>query len=86
LFHASTDDPLVAEDDVVEMQAHLLLLEKSVEVVTHEGTRHFFAESGVPVLDSEGNSGERSPVEAVAAEAAMEQTLEFLRAHQSSSV
>lgn len=86
LFHSSTDDPLVGEDDVVEMQAHLLLLEKSIEVITHPNTRHFFAEAGVPMLDAGGNPGERSAAEAESAESAMERTLEFLAAHQSSSV
>ncbi len=86
LCHAATDDPLVDSDDMVEMQAHMLLLDKSIEVFPHPHTRHFFAESGVPALDSNGDSGARTAPEDAASEKAWAQTLQFLRHHHNSSV
>ena len=81
LCHFATDDPLVSDDEMAEMKAHLLLLGKSVEVKDYEGTRHFFAEAGVPVLDAAGEIGERSEHETEAAALAWDRTLAFLRAN-----
>ncbi len=78
LCHFATSDPLVTEDQSVEMQAHLNLAGATVSVERHEGTRHFFAESGVPVLDAEGNLGERTPAEEAAAAAAWLETTALL--------
>lgn len=85
LCHTATDDPLVDSDDVAEMQAHMLLLDKSIEVFPHPQTRHFFAEAGVPVLDSIGESDARTASEEAASAEAWAQTLEFLGRHHSSS-
>jgi carboxymethylenebutenolidase len=81
LCHLAASDPLVTEDQVVEMQAHLLLLDTSVEVHRHEGTRHFFAEDGVPVLGADGTPGERDDVEREAAQRAWLRSTEFLHEH-----
>lgn len=78
LGHFATDDALVTEDDIAEMQAHLLLVDKSVEIHRYGGARHFFAEVGVPVLDSEGRTGERSGSEEKDAAAAWARTVSFL--------
>jgi len=71
LGHFTADgDDLVSSDDVIEMHAHLLLLDKAVQVHHYDGTDHFFAEE--------------SPAEAldpVAEALAWERTLEFLREH-----
>lgn len=83
LCHSALDDPLVGEDDIVEMQSHMLLLGKSVEVSPHEEARHFFAEEGVPMLDSQGETGARSGPEEIDAADAWAETLEFLARHQS---
>jgi carboxymethylenebutenolidase len=80
LCHFATDDPLVSEDEIVEMQSHLLLLERSVSVHRYPGTRHFFAEDGVPVLDAAGEEGTRSIEEAEAAGLAWQRTRELLDA------
>ena len=79
LCHFAESDPLVTEDQAVEMQAHLKLAGKEVEAETHPGTRHFFAESGVPVLDAEGVLGERKPSEEAAAATAWLRSVDFLR-------
>jgi carboxymethylenebutenolidase len=79
LCHFATDDPLVSDDEIVEMQSHLLLLERSVVVHRYPGTRHFFAESGVAVLDAEGTEEVRSFEEEQAAELAWQRTCELLR-------
>lgn len=71
-------DPLVSEDEVVELHSHLLLLGHSVEVHRCTGTRHFFAESGVPVLDGRGSSGPRTDDEEAASERAFVRTVAFL--------
>jgi len=47
LGHYAETDPLVSEDDLVEMQARLLLSDKHVEVHRYPGTGHWFAEAGV---------------------------------------
>lgn len=44
LGHFAEFDDLCTADDRVEMQSHLLLLEKQVEVHEYPGTWHFFAE------------------------------------------
>lgn len=48
LGHYAETDPLVSDDELVEMQAHLLLLDKHVEVHRYAGTGHWFAEPGRP--------------------------------------
>jgi carboxymethylenebutenolidase len=78
MCHFATDDPLVSEDEAAELQAHLLLVGKSVEVHRYPGTRHFFAETGVPALDAAGESGERSAQEVAAAELAWGRSVGFL--------
>lgn len=70
LGHFAATDPLVTDDELVEMQAHLLLLDKHVEVHRYEGTTHWFAEPG---------AGEHHDADAAAL--AWERTLEFLAAH-----
>jgi carboxymethylenebutenolidase len=70
LGHYAEADPLVTEDELVEMQARLLLSDKHVEVHRYAGTGHWFAESGV----DEHHRPE-------AAEVAWRRTLEFLGAH-----
>ncbi len=47
LLHLADDDHLVADDDRVEMEAHLHIVRREVEVHQHEGTTHWFAEPGV---------------------------------------
>jgi carboxymethylenebutenolidase len=70
LGHFAEDDPLVTEDELVEMQAHLLLLDKHVEVHHYPGTGHWFAETDRPELhDPE------------AAALAWDRTLAFLAEH-----
>lgn len=81
LCHFADSDPLVSEDEIVEMQSHLLLLEKSVEVHHHPDTRHFFAEEDVPALGADGATSQRTDAEAAAAAAAWRRTVEFLRTH-----
>lgn len=48
LGHYAETDPLVTDDELVEMQAHLLLLDKHVEVHHYPGTGHWFAEADRP--------------------------------------
>ena len=79
LCHFAESDPLVSDDEIIEMQSHLLLLDKSVEVHRHDGTRHFFAEDAVPMLAADGSTGQRSPSEAAAAADAWRRTIEFLQ-------
>lgn len=47
LGHFAETDELVSEDEIVEMQARLLLSDKHVEVHTYPATTHWFAEAGV---------------------------------------
>lgn len=47
LGHFAETDPLVSEDELVEMQARLLLSDKHVEVHRYPGTGHWFAEPGI---------------------------------------
>ncbi len=70
LSHFAEDDPFVTEDQLVEMQAHLLLLDKHVEFHRYEGTGHWFAED-TPI----------GPADAAAASLAWERTLAFLAEH-----
>jgi carboxymethylenebutenolidase len=70
LGHFAETDPLVSEDELVEMQARLLLSDKHVEVHRYEGTGHWFAEPGVAT--------HHVPA---AAELAWSRTLEFLADH-----
>lgn len=81
LCHLAELDPLMSEDQAAQMQAHIRLAGGSVVSTRHSGTRHFFAESGVPVLGADGGVGERDDVEETAATSAWEQTVEFLRCH-----
>jgi carboxymethylenebutenolidase len=70
LGHFAETDPLVSEDELVEMQARLLLSDKHVEVHRYPGTGHWFAEVGV---ESHHDAG--------AAELAWVRTTEFLNVH-----
>lgn len=70
LGHFAEHDPLVSEDELVEMQAHLMLLDKHIEFHRYDDTAHFFAED--------------SPVQGAhpeATELAWERTLAFLAEH-----
>lgn len=67
LGHFGTEDDIVSRDELVEMHAHLLLLERQVEVFDYEGRGHFFAEPDVTEAYDEE-----------AAELAWSRTLEFL--------
>jgi len=75
LGHFAEVDPLVTDDELVEMQAHMLLLDKHVEVHHYPGTGHWFAESDRP------GQPDRRPEELAAAELAWSRTLEFLAEH-----
>lgn len=70
LGHFAEDDPLVTDDDLVEMQSHLLLLDKHVEVHRYPGTTHGFAED-TPA----------APARPEATALAWQRTVEFLSAH-----
>ena len=70
LGHFAEVDPLVSEDELVEMQARLLLSDKHVEVHRYPGTGHWFAEDGV-----------ESHHDPEAAELAWARTLAFLGVH-----
>jgi len=73
LGHFAEDDPLVTEDDLVEMQARLLLSDKHAEFHRYPGTSHWFAEPGVgPHHDPD------------AAQLAWSRTLDFLGEHHRS--
>jgi carboxymethylenebutenolidase len=74
LGHFADADPLVSEDELVEMQARLLLSDKHVEVQRYPGTGHWFAEPGVVTHhDPE------------AAALAWQRTLDFLAEHHRST-
>jgi carboxymethylenebutenolidase len=75
--HFAELDPLVTEDELVEMQAHLLLLDKHVEFHRYPGTGHWFAEAE----RSDFTDEESATVAAAAAGLAWERTLGFLREH-----
>ncbi len=70
LGHFAQVDPLVSEDELVEMQARLLLSDKHVEVQRYPGTGHWFAEPGV-----------ESHHDPTAAAHAWTRTTEFLNTH-----
>ena len=70
--HFAADDAIVSADEVVEMEAHLRLLDKSVEFHHYEGAQHWFAEDDHPEA---GRSHDPA-----AAALAWSRTLEFLRA------
>lgn len=77
LGHFAEFDPLVSEDELVEMQAHLLLLDKHVEFHRYPGTSHGFAE-----VDQDAFTGPESALVTVEATAlAWERTLAFLGRH-----
>lgn len=75
--HFAEFDPLVSEDELVEMQAHLLLLDKHVEFHRYPGTSHWFAELGRDAFTDD----ESAAVSAAAAELARERTMAFLAEH-----
>ena len=68
LGHFAEHDSLVSEDEVFEMQAHLLLDDHDVEFHRYPGTQHWFAEENQPDF-----------YDAEAADLAWLRTLEFLR-------
>ena len=74
LGHFAEDDEIVPIDELIEMQSHLLLLEKSVVVHRYEGCHHFFAEQSP-----------EATLEPAAAAVAWDRTIKFLN-HQSSSL
>jgi carboxymethylenebutenolidase len=75
--HFAELDPLVTEDELVEMQAHLLLLDKHVEFHRYPGTGHWFAEARRSDFADEASAA----VAVAAADLAWERTLGFLREH-----
>lgn len=77
LGHFAESDPFVTDDELVEMQAHLLLLDKHVEVHHYPGTGHWFAETDRP------GQPDRRPEELDASASAWERTLTFLAEHTS---
>jgi carboxymethylenebutenolidase len=77
LGHFAEFDPLVSEDELVEMQAHLLLLDKHVEFHRYPGTSHWFAEVDREAFTDEGSAA----VTEAAATLAWERTLAFLAEH-----
>jgi carboxymethylenebutenolidase len=70
LGHFAQSDPLVSDDELVEMQARLLLSDKHVEVHRYDGTGHWFAEAGV-----------ESHHDPAATELAWARTIDFLTEH-----
>jgi carboxymethylenebutenolidase len=75
--HFAEFDPLVSEDELVEMQAHLLLLDKHVEFHRYPGTSHWFAE-----LERDAFTDDTSAeVAARARELAAGRTMAFLAEH-----
>lgn len=70
LGHFAEHDPLVSEDERVELQSHLLLLDKHVEFHRYDGTGHWFAEPGVDTHH-----------DPAAAELADRRTADFLLSH-----
>jgi carboxymethylenebutenolidase len=68
LGHFAEHDEFVSDDQIVEMEAHLRLLDRPVEFHRYPGTSHwFFERDRVPAYDP------------AAAELAWERTIEFLR-------
>lgn len=70
LGHFAERDELVADDEVVELEAHLRLIGKDVEFHTYAGTGHWFAEEDRPAAYDAG-----------AATLAWDRTVRFLRSH-----
>jgi carboxymethylenebutenolidase len=70
LGHFAETDPLVTDDELVEMQARLLLSDKHVEVHRYDGTGHWFAEAGVALHHDPD-----------ASELAWSRTVDFLTEH-----
>ena len=60
------------------MYAMLKLDGRDVRATHHEGSRHFFAEEGVPMLGPNGVTGERNDIERGAADLCWSQTVDFL--------
>lgn len=72
LGHFAERDELVSDDDVVEMEAHLRLLDKEVEFHRYAGTGHWFIEDDRPAA-----------YDSSAAQMAWDRTIEFLHRHLS---
>jgi carboxymethylenebutenolidase len=70
LGHFAEDDPFVTEDELVEMQAQLMLLDHHIEFHRYPGARHWFDED-TPVSDRDRE----------ASTLAWERTLDFLARH-----
>lgn len=70
LGHFAEHDELVDEDSVVEMEAHLRLLDKDVEFHRYAGTGHWFAEDDRPAA-----------YDPAAAKLAWDRTVAFLGQH-----
>jgi carboxymethylenebutenolidase len=70
LGHFAASDPLVTEDDLVEMHSRLLLSEKSFDLHRYPGTGHWFAEEGASELHDPDSAA-----------LAWERTLAFLAEH-----
>jgi carboxymethylenebutenolidase len=70
LGHFAEHDEFVTDDQLVEMEAHLRLLDKDVEFHRYPGTGHWFVEHDRPAAYVEG-----------AAELAWDRTLAFLERH-----
>jgi carboxymethylenebutenolidase len=77
LGHFAEQDPLVTEDELVEMQAHLLLLDKHVEFHRYPGTGHWFAEAQRSDFTDEAAAA----VAEEAAATAWDRTVAFLAEH-----
>lgn len=70
LGHFAEHDELVDDDDVVEMEAHLRLLDKDVEFHRYAGTGHWFIEEDRPAAH-----------DPAAATLAWDRTVAFLQRH-----
>ena len=68
--HFADVDPLVTDDELVEMQSQLLLIDKHVEFYRYAGTGHWFAEDSPAGVSQEP-----------AATLAWDRTMEFLHRH-----
>lgn len=53
LGHFGDEDSVVSEDELTEMHAHLLLLERNVRIETYPGAQHWFAETDRPEFNGE---------------------------------
>lgn len=70
LGHFAETDPLITEDELVEMHSRLLLSEKYLDLHRYPGTGHWFAEEGIA-----------DHYDADAADLAWQRTLGFLAEH-----